>query len=334
MKNFKLNLSGQALIELAIFGSVVLFALAALVQYGLSANYYQNFKMQSFRETLALSANRSANNANPAVSLVVIKDKAIPDPQDPIGIPETSPYGANFSEVQYSNTLQVQPLQVSGVDYKINDKWQGIKGQSDLPTYNRPGYYSEGLKFASCVPGTTIFHQRKQRPGASIWWEWKDIPCEKAEENALYDVDNDYVEELVVEKVEQCANDMDADGNPIQNCGIRGFYALDPNSGDIDSQYGTPMQVNGLMVVKPYVDSNGIEIRQGLQPGYTKQVSTAGSYLKRDETKKGITDETNISTTETITRKVKLNEAKFANPEQEVKSELTKQKKKSWFTPF
>ncbi len=80
---------GQALMELAIFGSVLLFCLAMLVQYGMEANYQQQVEMEAFRKAQKMAFNRSGPNA--ATSLVLIKDKGIPDPRDQFGYAERNP---------------------------------------------------------------------------------------------------------------------------------------------------------------------------------------------------------------------------------------------------
>ncbi len=51
---------GQALVELAIFGSVMLGALAFLVRVGMTWNFQQEVRIASFRRALATSHNDDA----------------------------------------------------------------------------------------------------------------------------------------------------------------------------------------------------------------------------------------------------------------------------------
>jgi hypothetical protein len=92
-KRLNLNLEsskkGQALVELAIFGSILLFCLAMLIQYGLDANYQQQAQMEAFRKTQKLAFYKDGLGAS--TSLVIIKDKAMPDPRDQWGFAERQP---------------------------------------------------------------------------------------------------------------------------------------------------------------------------------------------------------------------------------------------------
>jgi hypothetical protein len=92
-KRLNLNLEsskkGQALVELAVFGSILLFCLAMLIQYGLDANYQQQVQMEAFRKTQRLAFYKDGLGAS--TSLVVIKDKAMPDPRDQWGFAERQP---------------------------------------------------------------------------------------------------------------------------------------------------------------------------------------------------------------------------------------------------
>ncbi len=72
----------QSLTELATFGSVLLLVMSFFVRYGLQYIYQQDIKMRAFR--MALSDASTAPDGSS--SLVVVKDKHIPDPQDTFGI--------------------------------------------------------------------------------------------------------------------------------------------------------------------------------------------------------------------------------------------------------
>ncbi len=83
---------GQALTEVAIFGSILLFCMAILVQYGLQANYQQEVEMEAFRKAQKMAFERSGPNA--ATSLVLLKDKPFPDSRDQFGFAERNTVAA------------------------------------------------------------------------------------------------------------------------------------------------------------------------------------------------------------------------------------------------
>lgn len=75
----KLNRGGQALLELAIFGSILILVLGVLIQYGMNADMTQRVSMTAFRRALGLAGPRG-------VSVSVVRDYHIPSPSSPSGI--------------------------------------------------------------------------------------------------------------------------------------------------------------------------------------------------------------------------------------------------------
>lgn len=109
------SIKGQALTELAVFGSILLFCLAVLVQYGLQANYQQQLQMEAFRRAQKMAFERSGPNS--AASLVLIKDKPFPDPRDQFGFAERNTVAAGEGVVwdtdqsaQYVKKFPANPL--------------------------------------------------------------------------------------------------------------------------------------------------------------------------------------------------------------------------------
>jgi hypothetical protein len=100
--NYLINLKGQAILELATFGSVVLFCLALLVHFGLQMNYQQNVQMQAFRKSLKLAYYKQGPNAQ--ASLTMLKDKPAVDPRDKWGFADRVSVGGGAT-VTWGNTL-------------------------------------------------------------------------------------------------------------------------------------------------------------------------------------------------------------------------------------
>ena len=89
--NLKRNRHGQALLELAIFGGLMIVVLGSLVSYGLNADYTQQAMMQAFRQALGTAANATNNGAPISASHVIVNDRHIPDPSNPFGLGNVVP---------------------------------------------------------------------------------------------------------------------------------------------------------------------------------------------------------------------------------------------------
>jgi hypothetical protein len=96
------NNKAQALVELAVFGSILLFCVAILIQYALDGNYSQQTQMEAFRKALRLAYYKSG--PADSSSIVLVKDKPIPDPRDQWGFGERYPITGSGSAV-WDNAL-------------------------------------------------------------------------------------------------------------------------------------------------------------------------------------------------------------------------------------
>lgn len=111
--NLKLETSpiserGQALLELAIFGSMIILILGAMLNYGLNAEYTQRAMMESFRQA----------EAAPNTSYLLVQDRHIPNPSHPYAVGALVPVTASAS-VTRSN--QLNTLGAPTLTMKIND---------------------------------------------------------------------------------------------------------------------------------------------------------------------------------------------------------------------
>lgn len=122
--NYLINQKGQAILELATFGSVVLFCLALLIHFGLQMNYQQNVQMQAFRKALKLAYYKQGPNSQ--AGLMMMKDKPAVDPRDRWGFADRVSVGANAS-VTWSNTLNgvyvnEMPKDIDDVNPPVDDR--------------------------------------------------------------------------------------------------------------------------------------------------------------------------------------------------------------------
>jgi hypothetical protein len=368
----------QALLELAIFGSILIFCFGILIQYGLSLNYRQALQMATFRKGLDLSFRRSWRGVSDTnVNLVVIKDKSIPDPSDPFRIKSYSPYvsqvNAVYSDKMYWSAAPGDDDKSSflpGVDYIFSGGTYLEDGQpqtrerhlssSDFltkgrgylvdtsetkdkepPDEARVGYFTVGWRWgvpcceeyekdaddndipSQCKTKKT-FRRKKINPNAEgVFWSWEEgITCDKVTAGMELDVDDDFVEESVVEVV-KLGGEYNPDTSETTPSYIDSLTVSDPKQGDINLAYGEPDR--DKKAVKPYYMEDGKEVMQGLQAAYTKTsyIEPKSIYLRRVEAKEGeyniegtptqikehILNAEIVNSKETITRKIKLNNA-------------------------
>lgn len=76
------NKRGQALVELAVFGTFFLLIIGALVSYGVRYNDQQKTEMTAFRRALKIASDPNRGSG----SYSIISDKPIPDPSDLYGV--------------------------------------------------------------------------------------------------------------------------------------------------------------------------------------------------------------------------------------------------------
>lgn len=92
--------SGQALVELAVFGAIALAALGFLIRVGMRMNYDQEIRMAAFRRSLA--AARADNGTwQDALGTLFhqIADRQMPNPSDGfLTLPRTRTEASGFAE--------------------------------------------------------------------------------------------------------------------------------------------------------------------------------------------------------------------------------------------
>jgi hypothetical protein len=96
MKRIK-KITGQSILELAIFGSILIMLLGAILSYGLRYGLEQKIMMSAFRKTLQKSAEP---NTGGQASITVISDKHIPNPANPFAIGSVSPFISSASVIR------------------------------------------------------------------------------------------------------------------------------------------------------------------------------------------------------------------------------------------
>lgn len=285
---------GQSILELAIFGSIVLFVFSVLIQYGISLNYSQHHILQSFRRALFESKNKSPSAA-PAVSVsfTSIKDLPIPNPANPFGLGQTSPVVASVSATQSRHLMDRYhhgPSELPRAEFIINGR--------------RYTYTTADFGYHDCSGRSIKVKKTDYARIPSRWddergpcWYWgyeTDYDLEAGDE---IDIDNDGKGESIVD-VEQ-----DDDGD------LEEFWYLDFQEGQID------------MTVNPREGPV-----QGLQDQVDKTVTSSGT-IQKTESASGITSSRQASVTEVIRRLIRTRSGTHA-----ATSTVSQQDSSTWQT--
>ncbi len=340
---------GQALVELATFGTILLFCLGMLVSFGLQANYQQETEMKAFRQSMQQSYN-STRGPSAGAEVNLTEDKVGIDTQSPYGVSERYPFTAGAKVTWNTNLLDDYVDQDNNLHdgngaadyhpkatYTINGKEYAYttanfvsypcNGSITVRVPDRNDEYSmDGTQKADgkywrdvnvdCGTQTKIFKDEsdKDHPFLAGYVKIDGVK----EQIGSADVDHDGKQELVV-KVE--GNEK----GPIQR-----FVVLDSQEGEIDATVEIPLKPDGSQDIAEYAKR-----QQGLLPGYTKEIYKKGK-LTKEETKTSIVTTSTAKPEENYeatTRTIKLN--KFIGPPAPIKENLPNVdgKEIKWISP-
>jgi hypothetical protein len=128
---------GQSILELAIFGSILIGLLGILINYGLKFNYQQKAMMQAFRQ--AYNASQEGG------SYTLIVDKHIPDPANAFGFGSVSNIASsagvtrNYHMQEVAENYDELPQMIieikgSGSPYRKAFKTAGFRYIANVPS--------------------------------------------------------------------------------------------------------------------------------------------------------------------------------------------------------
>ena len=336
-KNCLINQKAQALVELATFGTVLLFCLALLVHFGLHMNYQQNVQMQAFRKGLKMAYYKSGPSAQ--TSLTMIKDKPVVDPRDRWGFSDRVPVGGSASVTWDSNLnalfvgdisewpkpqdLPKNYIEVDKAmrvdDSEVNDKIDNVLSK-DKGVFTTADYV-----FMSCAGST--FGIYLENTGYKVGRREYYMILRNANANeikvfedqtnfqkyAVYKDNNGLVRTLSAVNLNPAhtvyrqlqVNIFAVDGN--QSCdnddgycgGLSLIRYLDPTAGDIDTYYTE---------VNPWDKDKTLKDKQGLIGDSNKKIIYGLASIRNTETPDTISTKTTFGgTSVTLTHKIRLN---------------------------
>lgn len=351
--NNNIGKKAQALVELAVFGSIVLMLLGVLISYGLRYEHQQKTTQQAFRRALksASDANASADDTPILVEHLVVNDMHVPDPSNTFGIGLTSSSVASTS-VTRNNKLFKSPVDDKGlpiVRIEING------GQPN-------DFKTAGLLYV-VVQDTEEAIAAQEAKYVLVYGANNVDPtttgCGKFEPeettDAEYDTQPACIEPIVQFKiVDSCAGEIINYSTALNRCKMitdEDFCAkectkdcpLTQGSGAPNATCKTNCETTcqAEIAEPPYCAQLGalfplgINSPMGLQSAYTERVtwqdgqSGVGTSLNKQETNAGITTTDNINWNTRIIRTIRS-----TNGPQEVISDVSQKKTSTWQAPW
>ncbi|MFH1691004.1 MAG: hypothetical protein ABIC68_00320 [Candidatus Omnitrophota bacterium] len=134
--------SGQAMIELSIFGAIFLMILAVLVSYGLKYDYMQKAQMETFRTAMKIAADPDQGSA----TYMKIQDKHVPDAAEALGIGSVAPVvtSASVTRTNEMDALAESAASLSPIVYDVQTtRENGVSAAPQRLVFNNAGWRME-----------------------------------------------------------------------------------------------------------------------------------------------------------------------------------------------
>jgi hypothetical protein len=132
--------TGQALLELAIFGSIFIMLLGVLINYGLKYNYQQQVMQQTYRKALKGAAESAGDGKPMSVMYVLGRDEYIPNPSQLFGLGSVTPISASAGVIRNYHmqdapvTKDELPQVTVDINGQINSyKTAGFRYETNVP---------------------------------------------------------------------------------------------------------------------------------------------------------------------------------------------------------
>ncbi len=311
---------GQALVELATLGAILLFCLSIFIRYGLQANYTQSIMMKGFRKAMKAAFYNTYTGSNSGVSLTTIKDKRMIDPTDKYGLAERSPFqseaSVTWADSLNQDTVYSDSAYLPAKAYNINDQTSTLftDGVTTIPsrslTFNTSGFKEFTCFCDPANPAASQFvnvHEVNYAvPSAlnAVYWVNNPVSCCRVWVEAIEQACESCPggkKTITVARYWNAANqwstlsqaDLDLDGfseTVVEVTGIHGqpvqsFLAIDAQEGELDTS----------AVEKTHNIGEYLNKQEGLLPGLHQTIQQTGSLVK-EETPTQIITTTHVST--------------------------------------
>jgi hypothetical protein len=332
------RINGQALLEVAIFGAIIVMLLGVLISYGLRYNYQQKAMQQAFRKSLS----RAVAEPGVPVSSVIISDEHIPNPSDTFGVGSVTPFtgssGGIIRDYQMAETA-VDESSLPRVTMNIN-------GQEI-------SYKAAGFRIERNVPEGSLGRYREIYGSGNIE-DQGEGECSDREEttdpNSGEPITTCLQSTKNIRIIDSCAGEVMDYGSAVKQCRMivdSEACVKECSRGSSDcSACNQPMNVPwycaGYQEINPVTHAYNFPVLEklfsystlkmlGLQQDYTQNTTTANA-LRKVEGTSGITTTDTIDWTTKTKRKIIINPLGSTSgvPEtKEVTSEVSQKKTES-----
>lgn len=323
---------GQALVELAVFGSMLLMLLGYLVNNVLTSDYRQQSATEAFRQGLSASAATTAvsvsgpTNTPKSISNLLVQDRHIPNPGDPFAVGSVAPM---FSQAGITRNYQLQIVpdvvnELPRMAIQIENATacpEGTRVPSDFRGGMRTCYYTtsgfrdenvaqENLGRYRFVYGASNICEKPDCGGGNlVCTEWCEEPYIDPETGEEVCPCIRYAKHIRI--VDSCAGEIIGYANckgqarQITDSAACEAACVQSSMTDCATICSQPMLVPwyaGAGVLDAMFVGSGIAA-MGVQPGGL-QVVAQKNQLTKQESPEGITTTSDVNRTETTTRSI------------------------------
>lgn len=171
------NQKAQALLELSVFGTILIMLMGVLVNYGLRYNFQQQAMQEAFRKALG-AASLSVPDTNPTsyqghASYTLIKDRHIPDAGNPFGLGSVMPFSGSANVIRSfeldktAETVEELPrvkINIQGIEFDCPSQGEGC---TTARFREETGISPDSLKRYREIYGSTNVWEDDDTPG--LW---------------------------------------------------------------------------------------------------------------------------------------------------------------------
>jgi len=295
------NKKGEALLELAIFGAILIMLLGILLNYGLRYSFQQKTMMSAFREALRESDNPDLGGQ---ASVTIVQDKHIPNPSNPFAVGSVMPFSSGASVIRSyrlnetadtyaelpQTTIQIQ-------DQKFTYKTAGFRDISNVSgldkykeVYGDSNVWETGN--GECISWTT-----NAETGEEMCETYgKNIRIIDSCEGEIISYDGCKRQCRMISQADFCVRECNRGKEPgsSKDCNTICNQQMETpwycSAGTLDNIFNFAIAKNKVKTM-------------GLQPDYAKQ-TTMSNILRKQESGRTITTTDSINWSDTTTRTI------------------------------
>ncbi|MFA5401873.1 MAG: hypothetical protein WC359_15580 [Dehalococcoidia bacterium] len=337
----------QALLEIAIFGAIIVMLLGVLITYGIRYNAQQKLMQQSFRKALS----KSVSQPGVAVSNVILRDTHIPNPSDTFGVGSVTPFigsgGTVTRDYQMGETatesseLPSIVVDINGQEYTY--KTAGFRDEPNVPEDSLDRYdqvYGWGNVWetsdGACAEEGTEIDPNTGETNTTCTQATKNIRIIDSCSGDIFDYGSAVKQCRMIVDSEACAKECNRASDPAVNCSSVCSQPMNVPWYCETAECGlNPCNLGAAHIytfTKLNQIFNGLNLKSlGLQQDY-QQRTTADNSMRKTEDASGITTADNVNWSTAITRKIITHPSGSTSPAtttKEVSSVVSQNKEES-----